>query len=233
MQLQVVDIKYPAGLTLAYIPGVGDNVEPMLEQLGLKTTLIDPAALPQTDLSKFSAVVVGTRAFGASETLVANNPRLLQYVRDGGTLVEQYGQNEMGNPGIMPFPVTYARPADRVTEEDAEVRVLNPQSPLLNTPNRITNADFKDWVQERALYMPHTFDSQYHSVLSMNDTGEAPNDAAILVAAVGKGTYVYTTLAFFRQLPAGNPGAARLFVNLLAADQRAATGPPPRQLPHP
>jgi hypothetical protein len=134
--------------------------------------------------------------------------------------VVQYGQYEMTDPGIMPYPITLSRPHDRVTDENAAVRVLDPKSPLLNVPNKITDADFAGWVQDRSLYMPHTFDSHYHAVISTNDPGEPPNDGGILIAPLGKGVYVYTTLAFFRQLPAGNPGAARLFVNLLAARQR-------------
>jgi hypothetical protein len=227
MKLQAVDVAYPEGMTIAYLQGVGDNVEPMLEQLGLTVSVLDPVALPQTDLSRFQAVVVGPRAFGASDALVAHNALLLDYVRRGGTLVEQYGRDEMSRLGIPPYPMSPASNANRVTEEDAPVRVLDPASPLLNTPNRITDADFSDWVQERASYMPPTFDGRYHTVLSMNDTSEPPNDAAILTAAIGKGTYVYTTLSFFRQLPAGNPGAARLFVNLLSA------GSPPTGRPAP
>jgi hypothetical protein len=111
-----------------------------------------------------------------------------------------------------------------VTLEDAPVRVLDPGSPLLNTPNRITDRDFAGWVQERALYMPHTFDEHYRPVLEMRDPGEPPNAAAILVAPYGRGTYVYTTLSLFRQLPAGVPGAARLFVNLLSAGRREERG---------
>src|SRR5262249_40519329 len=132
----------------------------------------------------------------------------------------------MAKPGMLPFPITLSRPADRVTEETAPVRVLDPGSPLLATPNKIAESDFANWVQERALYMPRTFDTNYRAVFSMNDKNEPPNDAAVLVAPIGKGVYVYTTLSFFRQLPAGVPGAARLFVNLLSADQRAANRPP-------
>jgi hypothetical protein len=135
-------------------------------------------------------------------------------------MLVQYGQYEMMNPGIMPFPVTINRQQDRVTEEDAPVRILDAQSPLLSTPNRISQADFEGWVQERALYMPRTFADAYKPLLSMNDPGEDPNSAAILVAPYGSGTYIYTTLSFFRQLPAGVPGATRLFVNLLAAGQK-------------
>ena len=208
-------------MNVAYIPGVGDNSPAALAALGLPVTVVEPANLPATDLSPFTAVVVGTRAYEASPELVANNFRLLEYARNGGTLVVQYGQYEMLQPGIMPYPITLARPADRVTVEQAPVRVLDPASPVLTAPNRITAADFAGWVQDRSLYMPRTFDPRYKAVLSTNDPGEPPNDAGILVAPLGRGTYVYTTLAFFRQLPAGVPGAARLFVNLLSAGQKA------------
>jgi hypothetical protein len=135
----------------------------------------------------------------------------------------QYGQQEMTRPGVLPYPVTIERRADRVTEEDAPVRVLDAASSILTYPNRITERDFAGWVQERSLYMPRTFDPRYHAPLSMNDPGEPPNQSAILAAPVGRGMFVYTTLSFFRQLPAGHAGAARLFVNLLAAGQRSAT----------
>ena len=223
LTVQAVNVDYAPGMRIAYIPGVGDNVEPMLQQLGLAVTTVTPEQLAQADLSKYSAVVVGPRAFDASATLRANNDRLLDYARAGGTLVEQYGQYGMARDGLLPYPITLARPADRVTEEDAAVTILDPSSPILNTPNRITQADFANWVQERSTYMPHTFDSHYHAILSMHDTGEPPNDAGILIAPLGQGTFEYVTLTFFRQLPAGNPGAARLFLNILSAKQNAAS----------
>ena len=224
LTVQAVRVDYAPGMQIAYIPGVGDNVEPMLEQLGLDVTTIAPEQVAQADLSSYSAVVVGPRAFDASDALRASNGKLLQYARAGGTLVEQYGQYGMAQPGLLPYPITLSRPADRVTEEDAAVTILDPASPILNSPNRITQGDFAGWVQERSSYMPHTFDDHYHAILSMHDTGEPPNDAGILVAPVGKGTFEYVTLSFFRQLPAGNPGAARLFVNVLSARQNAAAG---------
>jgi LmbE family N-acetylglucosaminyl deacetylase len=217
IDLHAVDITVPADLSVAYIPGVGDNVEPALEQIGLRVTVVDPATLGTTDLSRFHTVVVGPRAYEASADLRANNARLLDYARRGGTLVVQYGQYEMTDGALMPYPITLSRPHDRVTDENAPVRVLDARSPVLLVPNRITDADFAGWIQDRSLYMPHTFDKQYHAVLSMNDPGEPANDGTILVTPLGRGTYIYTTLAFFRQLPAGVPGAARLFVNLLAA----------------
>ena len=186
---------------------------------------LDPAKLPQSDLSRFTTIVLGPRAYEANPALVANNPVLMRFVQTGGTVVTQYGQFEYAQPGTLPYPITLSRPADRVTDEDAVMRVLDPASPILAAPNRILESDFANWVQERALYMPRTFDRQYRSLFSMNDKGEPPNDAGVLVAPVGKGTYVYTTLSFFRQLPAGNPGAARLFINLLAARQTSARRP--------
>ena len=167
--------------------------------------------------------------------MVADTPLLMQFARNGGTIVTQYGHAEIAQPGLLPLPITMARTADRVTDENAVVRVLDPGSPLLTTPNKIVDADFANWVQERTLYMPQTFDPQYRRVFSMNDPGEPPNDAAVLIAPVGKGTYVFTTFSFFRQLPAGNPGAARLFINFLSADQRSATRPltPPSTPPRP
>ena len=225
--LEAVNATF-ANLKIGYIRGVGDNVMPMLEELGLSVTELDPATLAQTKLGGFTTIVIGTRAYGGPEAaaLIANTPVLMNFARNGGTIVTQYGQFEMQRPGILPYPITLTSPADRVTDETAPVRVLDPGSPLLSHPNTIREADFANWVQERALYMPHTFDAHYRPLFSMNDKGEPPNDAAVLVAPVGKGTYVYTTLSFFRQLPAGNPGAARLFINLLSADQRAATRPP-------
>jgi hypothetical protein len=124
----------------------------------------------------------------------------------------------MAQPGIMPFPITMSSPADRVTDENAPVRILNGGAGVLSAPNRIAASDFDGWVQERALYMPRTFDERYLPSLEMNDPGEAPNRGAILVAPVGSGTYVYTTMSLFRQLPAGVPGAARLMMNLISAE---------------
>jgi hypothetical protein len=230
IELSAVDVQIASNLRVAYIPGVGDNVAPMLEQLGIPLTIVEPAKLAATDLSAFTTVVVGPRAYESSPALVAANPKLLEFARQGHTLVVQYGQFEMANPGMMPYPITIVRPGDRVTEEDAVVRVTDPASPILNSPNHIGPDDWNGWVQERTLYMPRTHDEHYRTMLSMNDSGEAPNDGAILVAPLGKGTYVYTTLALFRQLPAGVPGGARIIANLLSADQRSAGTPsaPPK-----
>jgi LmbE family N-acetylglucosaminyl deacetylase len=213
--IRAVDVLVPAHAAVGYIQGVGDNVAGALRDLGVTVEQLDPAMLPTTDLSRFSTIVVGPRAYQANQLLVDNNAYLMSYVRRGGNLVVQYGQNEMQRPGMMPYPITLARPAARVTDENAPVTMSNPDSPLLSSPNRITSADFAGWVQERATYMPTTFDPHYSTMLRMNDPDEPPNDAAILTATVGKGRYTYVTLALFRQLPAAVPGGARIFANLL------------------
>jgi LmbE family N-acetylglucosaminyl deacetylase len=222
--LSVVDVRVPAGLRVAYVTGVSDNVAPTLVQLGVPVTIIAAGDVARADLTRFTTVVIGPRAYEAHPELATSNARLLEWARAGGTLVVQYGQYEMTRPGIMPYPVELSRPADRVTVEQAPVTIVAPDARELRVPNRIAESDFADWVQERALYMPRSFDPRYRPLLAMNDPGEPSNRAAILVAPVGKGTYIYTTLSFFRQLPAGNPGGARLFVNLLSAGL-SAPGP--------
>jgi LmbE family N-acetylglucosaminyl deacetylase len=218
ISINAVAVALPARLNVAYVPGVGDNVAPVLQQLGVPLTIVNADDLPQTDLSRFTAIVVGPRAYQASQTLEGNNDYLLAYVRNGGRLVVQYGQGEMQRPGIMPYPITLKQPAERVTDENAPVTFTDPQSPLLNAPNKITQDDFNGWVQERASYMPSTFDSHYRTMLAMSDPGEQPNRAAILAAPYGRGTYIYVPLALFRQLPAGVPGGARIFANLLGGN---------------
>lgn len=212
-----IPVAVPAGLNIGYVRGVGDNIPATLQDLGLTVTTVSPAELPSADLSRFTTIVVGTRAYQANQELIDNNPYLLDFVRRGGTLISQYGQYEMTQAGVMPYPITIGRPAERVTDETSEVRITDASSPLLSYPNRITPADFNNWVQERSSYMPATFDANYKSLLSMNDIGESAKNSGILVAPIGNGLYIYTTLSFFRQLPAGNPGATRLFVNLLSA----------------
>lgn len=218
LTINAVDLVLPPKLNVAYIPGVGDNVAPVLQQLGVPLTTVDPEDIPQTDLTRFTTIVVGPRAYQSSQSLQNNNDYLLSYVRNGGRLVVQYGQSEMQRPGIMPYPIQLKRPAERVTDENAPVTFTDPRSPLLSAPNRITQDDFNGWVQERATYMPSTFDSHYRTMLMMGDPGEQPNGAAILAAQYGRGTYIYVPLALFRQLPAGVPGGARIFANLLGGN---------------
>jgi len=224
LAIEAVDLKVPPDVVIAYIQGVGDNSAATLQQLGLRVSTLNPTDIAKTDLTRYNAIVVGPRAYESNDALVANNAALLDYVKRGGTMVVQYGQQEMQSPGIMPFPITLSRPHDRVTDEASAVRILDANARVLTYPNRIDSTDFRGWLQDRSLYMPRTHAPEYASVVSTNDPGEPPNDGGILVAKYGAGTYVYTSLAFFRQLPNGVPGAARLFVNLLAAkapEQRA------------
>ena len=213
--LQAVDIAIPATLSVAYIQGVGDNVAPYLRQLGIPVTIISPEELPIADLGRYSTVVVGTRAYEAHRELVAYNGRLLDFAKKGGTLVVQYGQ-DIATLGVMPYPVTTPR-TSRVTEEDAPVTVLDAKSRMLNSPNKIGKDDWLDWVQERGLYMPTVIDSHYSAPLEMHDHGEPEIKGALLETPLGKGVYVFTSLALFRQIPGGVPGGMRFFVNVLSA----------------
>ncbi len=217
LYLQSVRAAVPRNLSVAYVTGVSDLVAPALRSLGIPTTILTAAELPLLDLSRYTTVVIGPRAYEASPELAAQNARLLSFVARGGTLVVQYGQFEMAGSGMMPYPIAFTRPAARVSLEDADVRILQQTSRLLTWPNRITSADWDDWVQERALYMPSTIDPRYRTPLAMNDLDEPENRGAILDAPLGQGRYVYTSLALFRQVPAGVPGGMRLLINLLSA----------------
>ena len=213
--VHAVPVSVPPGLRVGYVAGKADVGPQVLRDLGVAVTLIDPSEIARIDLSRFSTVVVGPRMYEASADLVENNGRLLEYADNGGRLVVQYGQYPMSAPGILPYRITITRPPDRVTDENAAVTITDAAARELTHPNRITQADFEGWVQERATFMPDEFDPRYRTMLAMNDQGEQPVHSAILVAPVGRGTYVYTTLALFRQLEEGLPGAVRLFVNLL------------------
>jgi hypothetical protein len=217
LYLNAVDIEIPPRLTVAYVQGVGDDNAVLLRQLGVPVTIIQPSELPAWDLSRFTTVVVGTRAFEANRALLAYAPRLMEFAKNGGTLVLQYGQNPASTPQVFPFPLAWQAPAERVTVEDAPVTVLDPRSKLLNFPNKIGPDDWKGWVQERAVYMPSTIDPRYQAPIEMHDPDEKENRGAILTTPIGKGMYVYTTLSLFRQLPGAVPGSARLFVNLISA----------------
>ncbi|HMI57778.1 MAG TPA: DUF4350 domain-containing protein, partial [Gemmatimonadaceae bacterium] len=223
MAIEAVDAQLPHDVRVAYVQGVGDNSAAMLAELGVPVTVLDAHTLAAADLSRFTTVVIGTRAYESDPSLAAQNARLFAWVANGGTMVVQYGQGEMAQPGMMPYPIALSSPAARVTDEASPITVLAPNDPLLNAPNRITDADWKNWVQDRALYMPSTIDSHYATVIATNDPGEPPNPGGILRASVGRGSYIYTTLAFFRQLPAGIPGAARIFMNLLGPPSSSAT----------
>ena len=213
----VFDLKV-APVHVGYIMGSGDQVHEALRRMGVDVTLIDEERLATGDLSVLDTIVVGVRASEARPEFVANNGRLLQYVERGGTLIVQYQQNDYVGRGLVPFP---AEMASRVTDETARVRILKPDHPLFTFPNRITEADFNGWVQERNLYAFTTFDKRYIPLLESADSGEPPHLGGEVYARVGKGHYVYTAYAWFRQLPAGVPGAYRMFANLISLPKAA------------
>jgi hypothetical protein len=223
-RINVAPIALPRLARIGYVRGAADEVPEALAGAGLPIELLDRATLARGDLSKYNAIIIGPRAYETDNALVQNNARLLAYVRYGGLLLVQYQQQPFYRGGFAPAPIALSTqgPADRVTDETAAVRILSPNDPVVSTPNRIIASDWDGWLQERGLYFPHTWDKSYRPVLEMNDPGEAPLQGGLLVSRVGKGTYVLTGLSFFRQLPAGVPGAFRLFANLLAL-QPAAT----------
>jgi LmbE family N-acetylglucosaminyl deacetylase len=211
-----MDMKQ-TGLNIGYIPGAGDDVAECLQQIGYNVTILSEDFLEKKNLSGFDAIVTGIRAFNTNEWLQNYDVKLLQYVKEGGNLIIQYNTNNRIGPltaKIFPHPFTISR--ERVTDETAPVRFVKPAHTVLNFPNKISDDDFKGWVQERGIYFASEIDSAYEKILSINDPGEKANEGSLILAKYGKGNFVYTGLAFFRQLPAGNPGAYRLFVNLLS-----------------
>jgi LmbE family N-acetylglucosaminyl deacetylase len=217
-RVRVLDLK-TVPLNVGYVMGSGDEVPDAIRQMGSNVTMIDDIA--SADLSKFDTVVVGIRASEVRPDLIANNQKLFDYVKNGGNLIVQYQRGSWTS--LAPYPVTTqdtqgtaAGSIARVVDENAPVKILEPQHPAFNFPNKITEEDFKDWVQERNAYNLVTFDPKYTPLLESHDAGEQENKGGLVVAQVGKGTWVYCSYSLFRQLPAGNPGAYRLFANLLS-----------------
>ncbi|HEY2461001.1 MAG TPA: PIG-L family deacetylase [Candidatus Acidoferrum sp.] len=212
------NINVPANLHVGYVTAENEPVPDALQRLGIQVDLLDATALAFGDLSRFKAIVVGIRAYELRPDLRAANQRLLDYVKNGGTLVVQYERDfAWDRASYAPYPAKIGNPTPRTTDENATVQFLKPDDPILNTPNKIMEADFHGWIQERGLYYWSQFDPQYTPLLSMHDPGEADLNGSLVYTRFGKGVYIYTGIAFFRQLPEGVPGAYRLFVNLLSA----------------
>ena len=220
-RVSIVDVKVPKDLKVGYVMGAGDEIPAVLEQIGMNVTMIPAEKLASADLNQFQTIVLGIRAYDTQKDVIANNKRLLDYVQAGGRLVVQY--NTLGytaaagdfNSGkFTPYPVTLGRA--RVSVEEAPVKILEPSNGIFHYPNEITAKDFDGWVQERGLYFMSEWDPQFTPLLESHDPGEGEQKGGLLVAHYGKGTYIYTGYAFFRQLPAGVPGAVRLFVNLVS-----------------
>jgi LmbE family N-acetylglucosaminyl deacetylase len=224
--IRVAPLALPSIARVGYVRGAADRVPEALAGVGVPVTLLDASALEGGDLDRFDAIVVGPRAYETEPALLEYNDRLLAYVRGGGLLLVQYQQQLFFDGGYAPYPLTVGGPSstpgappvvhDRVTEETAPIRLLAPADPVALLPNRLGDADWEGWVQERGLYFARTWHPAYRPMLETHDPGEPPLEGGLLLAKVGRGTYVYTGLSFFRQLPAGVPGAFRLFANLLA-----------------
>ncbi len=222
--IRLAPLTLPKLTRVGYIRGAADQVLEALASVGVPVELLSAETLERGNLSRLDAIVVGPRAYEIDSALVASNRRLLDYARRGGLVIVQYQQHRFFTGRFAPYPMTVGggQPQvshDRVTDETAPVRVVATNHPVVRIPNRLTAGDWKDWVQERGLYFARTWDPRYRPVLETHDPGEPPLLGGLLIAPVGKGTYVYTGLSFFRQLPAGVPGAFRLFANLLALKQ--------------
>lgn len=203
------------GKSIAYIMGAGDEIPTVLEQLGYNVTLLKDSEIELSTLKKYNTVITGIRAYNTREILKYKQPVLMDFVKNGGTLLVQYNTTgETFSEDLGPYPFKLSR--DRVTREDAEMRLLDPKNVNLTYPNQLSGKDFDGWIQERGLYFPGEIDQKYTKLFSCNDPDESPKDGSTIVAIYGKGKYVYTGLSFFRQLPIGHVGATRLFANLIA-----------------
>ena len=203
------------GERIGYVPGAGDDVPESLQQIGYSVKMLSGGDITEKNLAQFSAVVLGIRAYNTDDRISTWLPELFAYVKSGGVAIAQYNTTaDLKTKELAPYPLEISR--DRVTDENAEVRILAPNHSLVTKPNKITSKDFEGWVQERGLYFPNKWDPAWTPILSCNDPKEKPLDGGLLVAKSGKGFFIYTSYSWFRQLPAGVPGAYRLFANMVS-----------------
>jgi hypothetical protein len=229
--VQGVDIEIPARLSVAYVRGAGDDADVALKQLGIPVYALNNEGLLRFDLEGMSTLVIGQDAFRIDPGLLGQVPRFTEFVRKGGTLVVMNNPQAVMQPGVLPFPVSFATPvAEQVAGEEAPVTPIEPRARLLSWPNAIRAEDWANWVGARAVSVPTTADARYAKVVEMHDVNEKENRNTILVATLGKGRVIYTTITFSQQIANGVPGAMRLFVNLLSAalpvEGRVASGNP-------
>jgi LmbE family N-acetylglucosaminyl deacetylase len=211
------DVKVAPGLRVGYIEGAGDDFANALKRMDVDVRTLDSRELASGDLSKYDVIVTGIRVYEVRPDVIASNSRLIDYVKQGGTLIVQYNKNEIAAGNFTPYPVKMRQGMpDRVTDETAAVTILDSTSPLFNFPNKITEADFAGWVQERGTYFFSEWDAQYKPLLASRDQNEEEKRGGELIAQVGKGYYIYTGYAWFRQLPMGVPGAYRLIANMVS-----------------
>ena len=221
-RVSIVDVKVSKDLKVAYIQGAGDDIPTVLQQIGIDTTILPAEKLATENLANYGTIVLGIRAYDTQKDVTANNKKLLAYVSGGGTLIVQYNASagDFNSGHFTPFSAQLSR--SRVSVEEAPVEIIAPGDGVFHYPNQITEHDFDGWVQERGLYFMDQWDSNFKPLLSSHDPGESPLKGGLLRAQYGKGTYIYTSYAFFRQLPAGVPGAIRLYVNLLSAGHESS-----------
>jgi LmbE family N-acetylglucosaminyl deacetylase len=216
-RVSIVDVKVPHDLKIGYIMGAGDDIPTVLQQIGINVTPIPAEKLATEDLSHYQTIVLGIRAYDTQKDVAAENQRLLDFVSSGGTLLVQYntGVGDFNSGHFTPYSAELSRA--RVTVEEAPVEILAPNNPVFHYPNEIGETDFDGWIQERGLYFMEKWDDHFTPLLACHDPGESEQKGGLLEARYGKGIYIYAGYAFFRQLPAGVPGAVRLYVNLLSA----------------
>lgn len=194
--------------------GAGDEVPNSIQQMGYQVDMLHKNDLEASNLAKYDAVIVGVRAFNTVDWLAYKNQALFDYAKNGGVVIVQYNTPGTVTERLAPYALTLS--GSRVTVEDSEVKILSADHPVLNTPNKIVKEDFAGWIQERGLYFPSKWGPEFEPIISCNDPGESPLSSSMLIARHGKGYYVYTGISFFRQLPAGVPGAYRLFANMIS-----------------
>ncbi len=216
MAVRIAEISVPRLSRIGYVRGASDRVPEMLQELGLPLEILDAEALAAGNFADYDVIVIGSRAYETDPALVAANEKLLAYAKAGGLLIVQYQQYQFARGAYAPFPLEIDRPHDRITDELAPWRLLDPEHPVFHYPNTIGPLDWMGWVQERGLYFAGSWDEAYTPLLALTDAQGEEQMGGLLVTDLGAGRYVYTGLAFFRRLPAGIPGPYRLFANLLA-----------------
>lgn len=220
--LRVVDVNVAAGLRVGYVMGSGDDIPQSLAQLGVQPTMLGPMDLATANLHPYDTIILGVRAYAVRPDVKTHNGRLLDYVKNGGVLIVQYQTPEYDH-NYGPYPYSQTKRPEEVSEEDAVVTILEPQHPIFQVPNQITTRDFDGWVEQRGSKFLKAWDPRYQALLECHDTGQKPQQGGMLYAEYGKGVYIYSAYAWYRQLPHGVPGAFRLFANMISLGKRHAT----------
>ena len=218
-----VNVKVAPGLNVGYIMGAGDDVPESLQNLGIKVHFLTAQDLASGDLSRYDVILLGVRTYAVREDLRTYNSRILDYVKNGGVVVVQYNTPEFDHD-YGPYPYSMTRNPEEVTNEVSKMEILKPDNPVFTWPNKITTSDFNGWVEERGSKFMKTWDPHYESLLETHDAGQAPQKGGLLYARYGKGIYVYNAYAFYRELPAGVPGAYRIFANLVSLPKNPNAG---------